>query len=185
LYVQSNPTNEYGSLKIRPLLSSSTNHAMIEVMIKISNGATGLTISKTSKLLLTNLEVDKFKAQENFTFEFENVEIKNVIEKKVNKIVQESTTPKILHIQKKIYVEVQSSININASNADKYILVQTSQEITSTKLYLRIGPLTIENEPNNKLMFKLPQAVYHLVDTGYVLLDDDLLVIQQGSIIRN
>lgn len=183
--IYSNPTNEYNPIKIRPLLNISTNHAMIEVMIKISNGATGLTISKTSKLLLTNLEVDKFKSQETFAFEFEKLEIKNIVEKKVNQIVQESTTPKILYIQKKIFVEVQESMDIAIVNADKYVKIQTLEEIQDAKLFLRIGDRTIESENHDKLIFKIPQDIYYKSDVNYLLLDENFTTIQQGKLVRS
>lgn len=180
----SNPTNEYNPVKIRPMLSVSTNHAMVEIMIKISNGATGLTISKSSTLLLTDLDVDKFKPQETFSLNLEEITIKNIVEKKINQIVPETSTPSILYIQKNIYVEVQPAENIEVVNADKYVKIQTTLDIKSPKLYLRIGDITIESEKDQQLVFRIPQSIYYKSEANYLLLNDDFVLIQQGAIIR-
>lgn len=190
----SNPSDLYAPQEVRPLLSELTNHALIEVMIKISNGATGLTISKSSSMILTEEQVEKFKPQSTFELSFEKVEVRNIVEKKINKIVQESTTPKLLYVNKLVYVQVQSSKDLFIVNGDSYVKIkndihqlQTSTEelqITSKKLFLKIGNNVIENEVSDKFTFKLPQSIFFDKASNYLLLDDDMLVIQQGQIFK-
>lgn len=182
--VLSNPANEYSPVKIRPLLSTATHHAFVEVMIKIVNGATGMTISKTSSILLKNDEVDKFKPEETFVFEFENLEIKNIIEKKINTIVQESTTPKILYVHKNVYVQSFEAEALVLLNGIFIIDVLGDTKITAKKTFLRLGDLTIENVPGKLGTYKIPQSVYYSQITSYLILDEDLNVMFQGPVIR-
>ena len=181
-----NPANLYAPVKFRPLLSSATDHALIECMIKIQNGATGLAISKTSTFLLNDDNVDKFKAEETYAIELDNIIVTNVIEKQINQIVQESKTPNILYMNKFIYVQVMGNKDLQLSNGDSFVRIKSEFEnqISSEKLFIRIGDSTIESEPHDKFLFKINQSLYYTKANSYLLLDSDLKVIQQGSLIK-
>jgi hypothetical protein len=182
--ILSNPTNTYAPVKIRPLLSEFTNHAMVEVLVKISNSATGLTISKSASILIKDIEVDKFKAKETFALSFEKLEVKNIVEKKVNQIVQEATTPKILTITKNVYVQTMEGRPIELASADMYVELFYEEGTNETRTYLKIGDLSIQNEPGRNLTFKIPSSIYYSNVDKYVLMNKDYEVMQVGGIIR-
>ena len=174
-------------IKYRPLLSAQTHHALVEVVIKIQNSASGLTVSKSSSILLKNEDIAKFQADEVIELNLENVTIQNVVQKQLNKVVQESTTPKLLYINKFVYIQVMGNKDITVSNADSYIKVQSDfvEQISATKLFLKIGDQLIESEPYDKFTFKLHQALYYNKNNTYLLLDDENRVIQQGLIVKS
>ncbi len=187
--VLSNPVAPYAPMHIRPLFDVRTNHAMIDVTIKIKNLATSMTISKSSSLLIKEVDIDKFKSTNSVVLDVEHQYINQTINKTVNQIVQENKSPKILYFEKKIWV--QSSFmggpDLAIYDADMYVKLAIDNESTfqSEKTYLKLGNEIIESQPNQPLMFFIPQAYYSKLPQLYLLLDESLTLIQQGKIIKD
>lgn len=106
--------------------------------------------------------------------------------KQIKQVVYKHDTPKIIHIEKPVYVQVQSTLN-------KLTLVPYSQSVKINsdidlslvrKVKLVIGESSYYNVDGDKLTFRVGAEAYFQKDKSYFLLDEQENVIANGLIDR-
>lgn len=182
----SNPTKPFDNIKWCPIVDKLADHSMVECTIRIENVQTGLVIRKDAARLITSVNIHKFKAQS--TLSLNNIISENVqyvVNRQVNNLIQSSEVPRIVQIEKRIYVQSQELNTITIFDAEQFINISSGNELSGNKtLTLQIGSMSILNEDNKLTTFKIPKSLYSTSTSTYLILNSDNEIISSGKILK-
>lgn len=106
--------------------------------------------------------------------------------KEVRQVVYKPDTPKIINIEKPVYVQIstqENEITLTPFNQALKILVDADLSLVR-KLKLRIGKNSYFSEGNDKLTFRVGSESYYTKENTYYLMDEQDNVVTYGDIKR-
>jgi hypothetical protein len=180
------PVNKFEQIIWRPLVDPISDHFVVESTIRIENVRTGLTFRRSASIIVTSDNVHKFKAQATVQLEgLAHTVVENIVQKEVKQIVMTPEIPKIVQLERRLYVQVQQLQEIELFDTEQIIDLTLSTEITGyNKLFLKIDNLLIPNEPGYLTRFRLPAIAYSARAAKWQLLDSQTLLISSGILKR-
>jgi hypothetical protein len=180
-----NPVQPFDEILYRPIVNSSTDHFVITGLVLIENNQTGLVYRTESTMVVPNSKIQPFTPNPWFEFNLTEDKIQNRVNRQVNKIVQSPEVPKVITIEKKLYVQAMELNELRILDADQTIKLNISEDITGNKkLYLKIDNMIIENEENNISTFMIPKHTYMTKSKTFALLDESYSVISTGKLTK-
>lgn len=185
-YVVSDPVNKFEPIQWRPIVDVNADHFTVESTVRVENERTGLTFRKDAMLVVTSLNVHKFKPIATVELSgLTNTVVENIVVRQVQNIVPTVDTPNIVQIERKLYVQAQPLNELHLFESEQIVDLTLPIDVTSySKLYLRIDQLTIENELQFPARFKIPPIAYASKSSKWQLLDNKQTIIATGSIKR-
>lgn len=178
-------TNKFDEILYRPIVGNACDHFTITSLIIIENDQTGLIYRTETSLTITNTQVQPFKTSPLVTLNLSEDKIQNRVTRSVNQIIQSPEVPKIVTIEKKLYVQAQPLKELILLDADQTIEMNTDIDTTGNeRLFLKIDNLIIENETNKLTTFRIPKHAYMTSATKYTLMDSSYSAVSTGKITK-
>jgi hypothetical protein len=181
-----NQINPFDGIQWRPLVDNEADHFTVEVTIKIENMQTGLVFRRSAQILVTDSDCHRFKAQDtvNITTLTSDV-VNNIVTREVKRIVHTPETPKIVQIERRLFIQPQTLGALQLYDADFYTTIETNSDLTGIKsLTLKIGDWSTKNDESSINKFMISHSVYATTAAKYLLLDDTGLMISSGTILK-
>ena len=126
-----------------------------------------------------------FKALPSIKLDVTALSVNKVVNRTVNKVVQSSETPRVVQIEKNIYVQMQPLDSINLLEGSFVAKLNLSDTITGiSTMYLKIGGLTFKNQIDGQAIFEISEYAYDERSNRYLLLDASMRTIATGVLTR-
>jgi len=171
---------------LRPLCDLQADHFKLDVTIVVQNRQTGLTHKSSNSIVVTANEVGKFKAAATIELTGMTSDIlQTVVNRQVNQIVTSPEVPRIIQLERKVYVIAQPLKELQLIDADFTARITVAQDVAgNSKLFLQIDQLVIESEQSELLTFMIPKFAYSTNSASYTLLDQNSRAISTGKITK-
>ncbi len=182
-----NQLSKFDNVTYRPVIDiSNVDHIEVTCEINVINLQTNVTIKRNARIIIA--DVAKYDPNSSIIDVSLTVdEITNNVVEQVNQIVISEDTPKILQIEKRVFVQLESlADNLTLLPLDFTTKINANINAVSTieVAFLKIGALTIPNSSSDKLTFSIPKQAYYQKDKQYFITDQTGAVINYGLITR-
>lgn len=176
-------TYDFEPVDFRPILKNDCEYVDVNLLIRVKNQNTSMVIRRTAQILITDEYVTNFYPQPNIHLSLHSTPINKVVNRQINKIVQSSETPKIVQIEKRIYVQSNELEQLDVLDSVFVTKLNLREDITSfKKLHLKIGELIFENLIDGEPTFEISENAYSQQTNKYILLDENYKAISVGKI---
>lgn len=178
----SSPTNLFDLANYRHTPQDNTDHINVTVDGYISQ-EDNTTIYRSGSIVITDPTI--LKTQVLSAILEEETLIRADI-KEIKQVVYKPDTPKIINIEKPVYIQVSGvadEITLTPNKQAVKISVTADVSLVRT-IKLSIGKNSYFNEPNDKFTFRIGSEAYYTKVKSYFLKDEQDNVISYGAIQR-
>lgn len=176
------PTNLFQKASYRLTPLSNTDHIEVSVECYILQ-QDNTRIYRSGKVVITDPTPLKTNV---ITAILEEETLVRSDVKEVKQVIYKPDTPKIINIEKPVYIQITSVTNeITLTPFNQALKINVDADLSIVrKLKLRIGKNAYFNEPNDKFVFRVGSEAYYAKETSYYLMDEQDNVVTYGDIKR-
>ena len=181
--LKESPLDMFAPIRYRPVINNNSDYFETLCKIIVINNQTGLRFSKESSIIVS--ETNNYKTNETgFLLNLEEDVVFNRIEQKIENTIIEQSTPNIIEIRKKIYVNIETEADVlTLLNATFTVQINPNIDITNEDIiYIKIGNELYKNDDGLLTTFTIPQKTYNTNSSEYMLLNSNQAVITTGKI---
>ncbi|BAV39222.1 hypothetical protein BPT24_097 [Tenacibaculum phage pT24] len=178
----SNPIDMFSitEYRLNPQDESSQINVEIECVITMNDNS---TIRRSGQVVIANPDI--LKVQE-INLDISEDRLTRNVTKDVRQVVYKNDTPKIVNIDRPVFVKVEGRLNtITLTPFIQTVRINTDIDLSLlSKVKLMIGNSSYENVTDSKTTFTVGSESFYTTDKTYYLLDENNIVVSYGNIER-
>lgn len=181
----SNHIDQFAAVTYIPSQYYTSDHIHIRLVSTAINRASGQTwVRSTEKTILTT-QIKPFP----MLFEFDELKVKNEVQKIEQKFVQPSHMPNVIEVLKPIYymLVTRENATISLSPFDSAFSITIDPTVViSKKLYLKIGSRSYEetDRTTTAITFTIKALEYYKKEQEYYIVDQNNMEVFRGKVER-
>lgn len=178
--------DNFDQVKYRPVIIGDVDYANVSLMIRVRNINTSMVFRRDSQIIIPIENINNFKPVAALNINLSENPVKKIVNRQVNKILTSNETPKIVQVEKRVFVQMNELENINLLEGNFITQLNLHNDVTGySKLYLKIGTLLFENIQQGIPIFEISENAYQEQVNRYILLDQDMKAITSGKIVKS